>query len=102
MILNMILGEWDMIALKKAFEMYPDVKLVVYAELYDFSGNVKQIKEICENYGVLLVEDVAEAMGTSWDGIQCGFYGDYDAVSYNGNNVFATQDGFLIVINAQK
>lgn len=56
----------DPIALEKAFEMYPEVKLVVYAELYGFPGNVKKIKEICEKHGALLVEDAAEAMGATW------------------------------------
>lgn len=40
----------DPVALEKAFEMYPEVKLVVYAELYGFPGNIKQIKEICETH----------------------------------------------------
>ena len=73
--------------LEKAFEMYPEVKLVVYAELYGFPGNIKRIKEICENHGALLVEDAAEAMGATWEGKQCGSYGDYAAVSYNGNKL---------------
>lgn len=50
----------DLVALEKAFEMYPDVKLVVYAELYGFPGNVKKIKEICEAHGALLIEDAEE------------------------------------------
>lgn len=74
-------------ALEKAFEMYPEVKLVVYAELYGFPGNVKQIKEICEKHGALLVEDAAEAMGATWEEMQCGSYGDYAAISYNGNKL---------------
>lgn len=52
----------DPAALEKAFAMYPEVKLVVYAELYGFPGNIKQIKEICEKHGALLVEDAAEAI----------------------------------------
>ena len=60
---------WNMdpIALEKAFEMYPEVKLVVSAELYGFSGDIKKIKEICEKHGALLIEDAAEAMGATWD-----------------------------------
>ena len=80
---------WNMdpVALEKAFEMYPEVKLVVSAELYGFSGDIKKIKEICEKHGALLIEDAAEAMGATWDGKQCGSYGDYAAVSYNGNKL---------------
>ena len=80
---------WNMdpVALEKAFEMYPEVKLVVSAELYGFPGDIKRIKEICEKHGALLIEDAAEAMGATWDGEQCGTFGDYSAISYNGNKI---------------
>ena len=90
----------DPAALEKAFEMYPDVKLVVYAELYGFPGNIKQIKEICEKYGALLVEDAAEAMGASWEDQQCGSYGDYAAVSYNGNKIITGSAGGCMLTNS--
>ena len=80
-------------ALEKAFEMYPEVKLVVYAGLYGFPGNIKKIKEICEKHGALLVEDAAEAMGATWEGKQCGSYGDYGVVSYNGNKIITGSAG---------
>ncbi len=62
---------WNMdpAALEKAFEIYPDVKLVVCAELYGFPGDMKKIKEICESHGALLLEDAAEAMGASLNGV---------------------------------
>ena len=90
----------DPVALEKAFEMYPEVKLVVYAELYGFPGNIKQIKEICEKHGALLVEDAAEAMGASWEGRQCGSYGDYAAVSYNGNKIITGSAGGCLLTNS--
>ena len=90
----------DPVALEKAFEMYPDVKLVVYAELYGFPGNVKEIKEICEKYGALLVEDAAEAMGASWEGKQCGSYGDYAAISYNGNKIITGSAGGCLLTDS--
>lgn len=84
---------WNMdpVSLEKAFALYPDVKLVVNAELYGFPGDIKKIKDICRKHGALLIEDAAESMGATWDGAQCGTYGDYAAVSYNGNNVFETE-----------
>lgn len=90
----------DPVALEKAFEMYPDVKLVVYAELYGFPGNIKEIKEICEKHGALLVEDAAEAMGATWKGKQCGSYGDYAAVSYNGNKIITGSAGGCLLTNS--
>ena len=83
----------DPIALDKAFEMYPEVKLVVCAELYGFPGNMSLIKEICKKHGALLIEDAAEALGASWDGIPCGSFGDYAAISFNGNKIITGSSG---------
>lgn len=90
----------DPVALEKAFEMYPEVKLVVYAELYGFPGNIRRIKEICEKHGALLVEDAAEAMGATWEGKQCGSYGDYGVVSYNGNKIITGSAGGCLLTDA--
>ncbi len=86
---------WNMdpVALEKAFELYPDVKLVVYAELYGFPGRIDKIKEICEKHGALLIEDAAEAMGATVVGRQCGSFGDYSAISYNGNKIITGSAG---------
>lgn len=89
----------DSVALEKAFEMFPEVKLVVYAELYGFPGNVKKIKEICEAHGALLIEDAAEAMGAYYDGKPCGSYGNYAAVSYNGNKIITGSSGGCFLTN---
>ena len=90
----------DPVALEKAFKMYPEVKLVVYAELYGFPGNIRKIKEICEKHDALLVEDAAEAMGATWEGKQCGSYGDYSAVSYNGNKIITGSAGGCLLTNS--
>ena len=90
----------DPVALEKAFEMYPEVKLVVYAELYGFPGNIRRIKEICEKHGTLLVEDAAEAMGATWEGKQCGSYGDYGVVSYNGNKIITGSAGGCLLTDS--
>lgn len=93
---------WNMdpVALEKAFELYPDVKLVVCAELYGFSGNIHRIKEICEEHGALLIEDAAEAMEATWEGKQCGSYGDYSAISYNGNKIITGSSGGCLLTNS--
>ena len=92
---------WNMdpVALEKAFELYPEVRLVVYAELYGFPGRVQKIKSICERHGALLVEDAAEAMGATVNGRQCGSFGDYAAVSYNGNKIITGSSGGCLLTN---
>lgn len=92
---------WNMdpVALEKAFELYPDVKLVVCAELYGFPGRIDLIKEICEKHGALLIEDAAEAMGATLHGRQCGSFGDYSAISYNGNKIITGSAGGCLLTN---
>ena len=92
---------WNMdpVALEKAFELYPEVKLVVCAELYGFPGRIDLIKQICEKHGALLIEDAAEAMGATLHGKQCGSFGDYAAVSYNGNKIITGSSGGCLLTN---
>lgn len=93
---------WNMdpVALEKAFEMYPNVKLVISAELYGFPGRMDEIKRICEKHGALLIEDAAEAMGATIDGKQCGSFGDYSAISYNGNKIITGSSGGCLLSNS--
>ncbi len=95
-------SSWNMdpVALERAFEIYPDVKLVVAAELYGFPGRIDEIKRICEEHGALLIEDAAEAMGATVDGKQCGSFGDYSAISYNGNKIITGSSGGCMLTNS--
>lgn len=94
-------ASWNMdpVALEKAFEMYPEVKLVVCAELYGFPGRIDVIKQICEQHGALLIEDAAEAMGATVSGRQCGTFGDYSAISFNGNKIITGSAGGCLLTN---
>lgn len=93
---------WNMdpVALEKAFALYPEVRLVVCAELYGFSGDMRRIREICERHGALLIEDAAEAMGAAWEGKPCGSFGDYAAISYNGNKIITGSSGGCLLTNS--
>ena len=95
-------SSWNMdpIALEKAFELYPDVKLVVCAELYGFPGSIGVIKQICEKHGALLIEDAAEAISAMVDGKPCGSFGDYSAISYNGNKIITGSSGGCLLTNS--
>ena len=80
---------WNMdpVALEKAFELYPDVRLVVVAHLYGTPGKIEEIRRIADAHGALIVEDAAESLGATYKGSQTGTFGDYNAISFNGNNV---------------
>ena len=79
---------------------YPECRLVLVAELYGFPSDMKKIKAICEKHGALLIEDAAEAMGATWEGRQCGSFGDYSAVSYNGNKIITGSSGGCLFTNS--
>lgn len=80
---------WNMdpVSLEKAFELYPEVKVVVVAHLYGTPGKVDKIREICKRHGAVIIEDAAESLGASYKGVQTGTFGDYNAISFNGNKI---------------
>ena len=94
---------WNMdpAALEAAFALFPDVKLVVMTHLYGFPGKIDIIKTICEKHGALLIEDAAEAMGATVNGRQCGSFGDYAAISFNGNKIITGSAGGCLLTNSR-
>ncbi|CAI3260415.1 aminotransferase class I/II-fold pyridoxal phosphate-dependent enzyme [Enterococcus cecorum] len=83
---------WNMdpIALEKAFELYPDVKVVVLVHLYGTPAKVDEIKAICKKHDAILVEDAAESLGATYKGKQTGQFGAFNTISFNGNNLTAS------------
>lgn len=90
---------WNMdpVALKKAFEIYPDVKVVVVAHLYGTPGKVDDIRAICDKYGAVIVEDAAESFGATYKGKQTGNFGDFGIISFNGNKVITGSSGGMLL-----
>ena len=94
---------WNMdpVALEKAFELYPDVKLVVVAHLYGTPGKMEEIRSICDKHGALIVEDAAESLGATYHGVQTGTLGDYNAISFNGNKIITGSAGGLFLTDSK-
>ena len=84
-------------ALAKAFEIYPEVKLVVIAHLYGTPGKISKIREICDSHGALIVEDAAESLGATYMGRQTGMFGDYGVISFNGNKIITGSSGGMFL-----
>lgn len=100
---------WNMSpeALEKAFEIYPDVRLVVMAHLYGTPGKVKEIREICDSHGALLIEDAAESLGAQCRGAnaamrQTGTFGDYSIISFNGNKIITGSSGGMLLCHTKE
>jgi len=77
---------WNMdpVALERAFTLYPDTKTVVTAHLYGTPGKIGALRAICRAHGATLIEDAAESLGATYDGVQTGTFGDYSAISLLG------------------
>ena len=90
---------WNMdpVALEKAFELYPDVKVVVIAHLYGTPGKIDEIKAVCEKNHAVIIEDAAESFGATYKGVQTGTFGSYNAISFNGNKIITGSSGGMLL-----
>lgn len=90
---------WNMdpVALEKAFEIHPDVKLIVLVHLYGTPGKIDEIKKIADAHGALLVEDAAESFCATYNGIQTGNFGDVAILSANGNKLVTGSSGGVLL-----
>lgn len=93
---------WNMCpkALKKAFELYPNTKLVVVANLYGVPGKLDEIRKICDAHGTKIVEDAAESFGATYKGRQTGTFGDVGVISFNGNKIITGSSGGMLLTDS--
>lgn len=97
------LESWNMspIALEKAFKAYEAKgklpKAVVVVNLYGQSAKMDEIMQICDRYGVPIVEDAAESLGALYKGKMSGTFGKFGIFSFNGNKIITTSGGGMIV-----
>lgn len=90
---------WNMdpIALEKAFEIYPEVKLIIVTHLYGTPGKIDEIKRIAETHQAIIVEDAAESFCAVYRGVQTGCFGDVSIFSANGNKLCTGSSGGVLL-----
>lgn len=95
---------WNMdpIALEKAFELYPEVKVVVVAHLYGVPGKIDEIKAVCDKYNAIIIEDAAESLGATYKGVQTGTFGKYNCISFNGNKIITGSAGGMLLTDSKE
>ena len=89
-------------ALTKAFEIYPEVKLVVLVNLYGTPAKLDEIKAICDAHGAILIEDAAESMGATYKGKKTGTFGKHAIVSFNGNKIITGSSGGALLTDSKE
>ncbi len=99
---------WNMdpAALEKAFEMYPDTRLIVLVHLYGTPGKMEEILRIARKHGALIVEDAAESLGARYKlgdkWVETGSLGDYNCISFNGNKIITGSSGGMFLTNSKE
>lgn len=90
---------WNMdpIALEKAFEIYPNTKVIMVANLYGTPAKFDEICAIAEKHSAVIIEDAAESLGASYKGRQTGTFGTYNAISFNGNKIITGSSGGMLL-----
>ena len=99
---------WNMSpeALEKAFEIYPEVRLIVVAHLYGTPGKMEEIKRIADAHGALIVEDAAESLGAKYrlggQWVETGTLGQYNCISFNGNKIITGSAGGMFLTDSRE
>ncbi len=90
---------WNMdpIALQKAIDLYGVPKAVIVVHLYGNPAKMNEICEICDRYGIVLIEDAAEALGSEYGSRKCGTFGRFGVLSFNGNKIITTSGGGMLL-----
>ena len=74
-------------------------KAIIVVHLYGMPAKMKEIMAIAQRYNIPVIEDAAEALGSSIDGKACGSFGDFGVLSFNGNKIITTSGGGALLSN---
>ncbi|MBR5623070.1 MAG: aminotransferase class I/II-fold pyridoxal phosphate-dependent enzyme [Opitutales bacterium] len=79
---------------------YP--KAIIPVHLYGMPAKMDEICAIAEKYGIPVLEDAAEALGAEYKGRKCGTFGEFAALSFNGNKIITTSGGGALICRTQE
>ncbi len=85
---------------KKATGKYP--KAIIPVHLYGMPAKMGEIMEIANKYGIPVVEDAAEALGSEYAGKKCGTFGKFGCLSFNGNKIITTSGGGALICHTKE
>lgn len=95
---------WNMSpqALEKAFEKYPEVRVIVLAHLFGIPAKIDEIKKIAKRHGAFIVEDAAEVFGAKYKGDTLAKHGDASCLSFNKNKIITGTGGGMLLTDNEK
>jgi dTDP-4-amino-4,6-dideoxygalactose transaminase len=76
-------------------------KAIITVHLYGNPYKVDEIHAIADRYGIPIIEDSAEALGSCYKGKKCGTFGTFGILSFNGNKIITTSSGGAIIVNSK-
>ena len=77
-------------------------KAIIPVHLYGMPGKLDEILEVANRYKIPVLEDSAEALGSEYKGRKCGTFGEYAALSFNGNKMITTSGGGALVCPSEE
>ena len=80
---------------KRVTGRYP--KAIVVVHLYGMPAQMDEIMDIANRYNIPVLEDAAEALGSTYKGRKCGTIGNFGALSFNGNKIITTSGGGALI-----
>ena len=89
-------------AIKDRIEKKKTVKAIIVVHLYGMPAKIDEIASIAQKYNISLIEDAAEALGSTYKGQSCGTFGDYGILSFNGNKIITTSGGGALVCKSKE
>ena len=84
-------------ALERAFEQFPDVRMIVCAHLYGVPAQMDRIRRIADSHHAFLIEDAAESLGAVYGDAPTGSFGDMRIISFNGNKIITGSSGGMLL-----
>ena len=77
-------------------------KAIIPVHLYGMPAKLDEIRTIAQKYGIPLLEDAAEALGSEYKGRKCGTFGEFGALSFNGNKIITTSGGGALICRTKE
>jgi pyridoxal phosphate-dependent aminotransferase EpsN len=77
-------------------------RILICADLFGMSANYIEIEAICQQYGIKLIEDSAESLGSTYKKRKCGVFGHFGILSFNGNKIITTSGGGMLITHSKE